>query len=163
MSLPHPNPKNHRVLTQYGHGNILGVRADRLQQRISSGAGDMGVDLFIEGVPYGQRKPRGDIEGPRRWTQTVKRATKNLPKVRGECHMTVMFVLPSDKYPTDHPYGPDLDNLMKRLLDALNDTIFSEVAGKDGSVVQLAVSKREAVQGERTGATVTIVGRGYRT
>jgi len=123
----------------------------------------MSVDLFIEGIPYGQKKPKGDIEAPRRWTQAVKRVTRNLPKVKGACHMTVMFVLPSDKYPTDHPYGPDLDNLMKRLLDALNDTVFSEVAGKDGSVVELLVSKREAVQGEPTGAAVTIVDRGCRT
>ena len=74
--------------------------------------------------------------------------------------MIVVFVLPEDKYPLDHPYGPDLDNLMKRLLDALNDTIFSKVAGKDGSVVQLVVSKRKAMQNERTGARVIIVDTG---
>ena len=49
---------------------------------------------------------------------------------------------------------------MKRLLDALNDTVFSEVAGKDGSVVQLVVSKRKAAQDESTGARVIIVDRG---
>jgi len=74
--------------------------------------------------------------------------------------MTVAFVLPEDKYPLDHPYGPDLDNLMKRLLDALKDTVFSEVAGRDGSVVQLVVSKRKAMQNEPTGARVIIADRG---
>ena len=120
----------------------------------------MGVDLFIEGIPYGQRKPRGDIEAPDRWTETVKQVTKNLPRVKGPCYMIVVFVLPKNKYPLDHPYGPDLDNLMKRLLDALNDTVFSEVAGKDGSVVQLVVSKRKAMQNEPTGARVIIADRG---
>ena len=120
----------------------------------------MGVDLFIEGIPYGQRKPRGDIEAPDRWTEAVKQVTKNLPRVKGPCHMIVVFVLPENKYPLDHPYGPDLDNLMKRLLDALNATVFSEVAGKDGSVVQLVVSKRQAMQNEPTGARVIISDRG---
>ena len=120
----------------------------------------MGVDLFIEGIPYSQWKPRGDIEAPSRWTEAVKQATKNLPKVKGPCYMIVVFVLPEDKYPLDHPYGPDLDNLMKRLLDALKDTVFSEVAGRDGSVVQLVVSKRKAMQNEPTGARVIIADRG---
>ena len=120
----------------------------------------MGIDLFIEGIPYGQKKPRGDIKAPDRWTQAVKQATINLPKVEGPCYMIVVFVLPGDKYPLDHPYGPDLDNLMKRLFDALNDTVFSEVAGKDGSVVQLVVSKRKATQSECTGARVIIADRG---
>ena len=116
----------------------------------------MGVDLFIEGIPYSQQKPKGDIQAPDRWSEVVKQTTKSVPKVRGPCHMVVVFVLPADEYPSDHPYGPDLDNLMKRLLDALNDTIFSEVAGKDGSVVQLVVSKRKAKQNEPTGASVII-------
>ncbi|MFC2049631.1 RusA family crossover junction endodeoxyribonuclease [Chloroflexota bacterium] len=120
----------------------------------------MGVDLFIEGIPYGQRKPRGDIEAPDRWTQAVKQATKSLPKVQGPCYMIVVFVLPKDKYPSDHPHGPDLDNLMKRLLDALNNTVFSGVAGKDGSVVHLVVSKRKAMQNEPTGARVIIADTG---
>ena len=120
----------------------------------------MGIDLFIEGTPYSQRKPRGDIEAPNRWTETVKKATKKLPRVKGPCYMIVVFVLPQDKYPSDYPHGPDLDNLMKRLLDALNDTVFSKVKGKDGSVVQLVVSKRKAMQNERIGARVIIVDRG---
>ena len=123
----------------------------------------MGVDLFIKGIPYGQKKPKGDIEAPDRWTQAVKQATKSLPKVKSPCHMVVLFVLPEDKYPLDHPYGPDLDNLMKRLFDALNDTVFSEVAGKDGSVVQLMVSKREAMQSECPGARVIITDGGDQT
>jgi len=120
----------------------------------------MGVDLFIEGIPYGQKKPKGDIKAPDRWTKAVEQATRNLPKVNGPCYMIAMFVLPEDKYPSDHPYGPDLDNLMKRLFDALNDTVFSEVLGKDGSVIQLVVSKRKAMQNEPTGARVIISDRG---
>jgi hypothetical protein len=45
---------------------------------------------------------------------------------------------------------------MKRLLDSLNDTILSEAPGKDSSIIQLVVSKREALLGEATGARVII-------
>ena len=118
------------------------------------------LNFFIEGIPYSQRKSRGDIEAPDRWSETVKRVTNDLPRAKGPCYMEVEFVLPKNKYPSDHPHGSDLDNLMKRLLDALNDTIFSEVAGKDGSVVQLVVSKRKAMHNEPTGARVIIADRG---
>lgn len=117
----------------------------------------MSVDLFIEGIPYSQSKVKGDVEAPRKWSLAVRRATMNLPKVKGSCHMKVVFVLPEDKYPPDYPYGPDLDNLMKRLFDALNKTVFSQVQGKDSSVVQLVVSKRKARRSEPTGARIIIV------
>lgn len=116
----------------------------------------MAVDLFIKGIPYAQQKSKGDTEAPDRWTEAVKQATENLPRVKGPCYMIVVFVLPKDKYPADCPYGPDLDNLMKRLLDALKDTIFSEVSSKDGSVVQLVVSKRQTMRSEPSGARVII-------
>lgn len=112
--------------------------------------------VFIKGVPYCKNKPRGDTAAPARWTEAVKKATKKLPKVRGQCHMWVMFVLPADKYPTDQPYGPDLDNLLKRLLDAMNETVFSEVPGKDGAVELLVARKQRARSGEPTGAEVTL-------
>lgn len=120
----------------------------------------MAVDLFIEGTPYCQRKSGGDIKAPVRWTEAVKQATKNLPKVKDQCYMIVVFVLPEDKYPSDHPYGPDLDNLIQPLFNALNDTVFSEVSGNDGSVVQLVVSKRKAMRNEPPGARVIIADRG---
>ncbi|MBN2187213.1 MAG: hypothetical protein JW732_07180 [Dehalococcoidia bacterium] len=64
--------------------------------------------------------------------------------------------MPEDKFPLDYPHGPDLDNLTKRLLDALNDTILSEAPGKDSSIIQLVVSKRKALPGEAKAARVTI-------
>ncbi len=116
----------------------------------------MAVDLFIEGIPYSQNKPRGDKEAAGEWSEAVKEQTKNLPPVKGRCSMIVVFALPENKFPNDYPDGPDLDNLMKRLLDALNDTVFSKVKGKDSSVVQLVVSKHKAMQNERHGARIII-------
>lgn len=116
----------------------------------------MRIDVFIEGIPYSRQKVRGDREAADRWTQSIIQATKNLPKVKGPVSMNLKFVLPADKYPLDHPYGSDLDNLVKRLLDALNMTILANVPGMDGAVVQLTVSKRKASQDELTGARVAL-------
>lgn len=112
--------------------------------------------MFIEGVPYCQDKVRGDTAAGVRWSAAVVAATSNAPKVHGPCQVEVSFVLPPNKYPTDHPYGPDLDNLLKRLFDALNKTIFSEVPGKDGSVISLKATKRKATNSETTGVHIII-------
>ena len=111
----------------------------------------MRIDVFIKGIPYSQQKVRGDREAADRWTQSIIQATKKLPKVKGPVSMNLKFVLPADKYPLDHPYGSDLDNLLKRLSDALNMTVFAKVPGKDGAVVKLSVSKRKASKDEDTG------------
>ena len=82
------------------------------------------LSILIKGIPYGKAKRRGVIEAPDKWSEVVKQQTSNLPKVKEACIMKVTFLLPMDKFPTDFPYGPDLDNLLKRFLDALNETIY---------------------------------------
>jgi Holliday junction resolvase RusA-like endonuclease len=70
--------------------------------------------------------------------------------------MNVKFILPSDKYPKDHPHGSDLDNLLKPFLDAIGATVLSEAEGKDGAIVRLSVSKRKARGSEPTGARLVL-------
>lgn len=71
--------------------------------------------------------------------------------------MKVTFLLPPDKFPKDFPYGPDLDNLLKRFMDALNETIFSETQGKDSCVVMLTVMKTRAASNQEAGAHLEIL------
>jgi Holliday junction resolvase RusA-like endonuclease len=96
---------------------------------------------FIQGIPYARHKRRGDIEAPKRWTDAVIRQTEDLPKVLNACLLKLTFCLPPDKFPTDLPYGPDLDNLAKRTLDALQRTVFSDAKGHDSCVVALIAMK----------------------
>ena len=118
----------------------------------------MGIDIdkFIEGIPYPKDKVMGDVQAAKKWTQVVQQATAGFPKVKGAVNMNLTFVLPENKYPTDHPYGPDLDNLVKRFFDALNTTVFSMVPGMDGAVVKLTVSKRKVRKGKPTGARMIL-------
>ena len=102
------------------------------------------ISHFVPGVPYGQDKSRGDITAPKRWTDAVVSHTKDLPRIEHACILKVTFLLPPDKFPTDLPYGPDVDNLLKRFMDALSQTIFSKTPGKDSCVVSLNVTKARA-------------------
>ena len=115
------------------------------------------INHFIAGVPYSKAKSRGDKSAPAVWTETIKRETRNLPRVRDACVMKVTFLLPPDKFPSDLPYGSDLDNLLKRFMDALNDTVFSEATGKDSCVVSLTVMKTRAKSREVSGVHFEIL------
>jgi len=99
------------------------------------------INQKISGGPYGKRKTKGDTEAPEKWTQSVIEQTRYLHKVTEACILRVTFLLPPNKFPKDLPYGPDLDNLMKRFSDALNQTIFSNTEGQDSCIVEMAVMK----------------------
>jgi Holliday junction resolvase RusA-like endonuclease len=111
----------------------------------------------IIGVPYSQNKVKGDVEGCLRWSQAIINATRDFPALQPPYNVTITFILPESKYPKDHPFGSDLDNLTKRLFDALSRTVFSKAPGKDGSVVKMSVSKRQVRNDELPGAVVKIV------
>ncbi|GAH45741.1 unnamed protein product, partial [marine sediment metagenome] len=57
-------------------------------------------------------------------TKQIIDQTKNLPTVAGSCVLRVTFLMPPSKFPKDFPFGPDIDNYLKRFQDALNNTIF---------------------------------------
>lgn len=110
------------------------------------------INVFITGTPYGQNKVRGDTQAPRKWTESVRGQAQNLVMVSKPCVLEVTFVLPHDKFPNDFPYGPDLDNLLKRFLDALQP----HPLPNDSFVVKLIASKRKVGMNEVTGACLTI-------
>src|SRR5712692_1637025 len=115
------------------------------------------INRLIRGVPYGHLKRRGKIEAPAAWSEMVVAQTRNLPKVKEACALKVTFLLPPDKFPADFPYGPDLDNLLKRLLDGLNQTIFSGTRGLDSSVILLSVMKTKVSSPAKAGVHVEIL------
>ena len=94
---------------------------------------------------------------PRSGTKTVREATRQLPKIKEACILKITFLLPPDKFPPNFPFGPDLDNLLKRFLDALNDTVFSEARGKDSCIISLHVMKTRVENRELSGAHIEIL------
>lgn len=115
------------------------------------------VSVKIVGVPYSKSKHRGALLEPAQWTKTVREATRQLPKIKEACILKITFLLPPDKFPPNFPFGPDLDNLLKRFLDALNDTVFSEARGKDSCIISLHVMKTRVENRELSGAHIEIL------
>src|SRR3989338_1170832 len=104
----------------------------------------------VYGVPYCRHKRRGAVDAPKIWTAEVIKQTAYTPLVTYPCHLKVIFYLPEDKFPSDCPYGPDLDNLLKRLMDGLNETIFRNVVGKDSCVVRVTARKMKVSSMEKS-------------
>jgi Holliday junction resolvase RusA-like endonuclease len=111
----------------------------------------------ISGIPYAKSKTRGRKDAPKQWTDEIISQTKDLPKVQEACILKVTFLLPPDKFPTDFPYGPDLDNLLKRFLDALGKTIFEDTAGGDSCIVSLHAMKTKVESNEEAGAILEVL------
>lgn len=111
----------------------------------------------IRGVPYAQSKRRGDLGAPKRWTKAVVDQTSGLGAVTEACFLKLTFLLPADKFPRDFPYGPDLDNLLKRTLDALQKTVFRDAKGRDSCVVALFAMKTKVNESEEAGAHLEIL------
>lgn len=115
------------------------------------------INHKISGIPYGRNKNRGDIEAPKKWTQAIIDQTKDLPKITEACILRVTFLLPPNKFPKDLPYGSDLDNLMKRFSDALNETIFSDTEGKDSCIIQMSIMKTKVDSEAEAGALLEVL------
>jgi len=115
------------------------------------------VFVSISGVPYAKSKSGGDRQAPQRWTEAVIDQTKGLPQVSEACLLRTTFLLPPDKFPSDFPHGPDLDNLLKRLLDALNKTIFRDTPGGDSCVISLIAMKTRVESAEEAGVHLEIL------
>jgi Holliday junction resolvase RusA-like endonuclease len=116
------------------------------------------ISVKISGIPYGGgRRTCGNVQAPDRRSEAVKQQTEKLPKVKEACIMKVAFLLPADKFPTDFPYAPDLDNLLKRFSDALSETIFSEAKGTDSCIISMNVTKTKVSTQEEAGAYLEIL------
>jgi Holliday junction resolvase RusA-like endonuclease len=109
------------------------------------------IAVLIKGGAYGASKSRGDMAAHQKWKKRIIAATRAIPTVTGPCCVTLAFSLPADRFPRDHPYGTDLDNLANLVLDALNETIFPKKIGKDSCVVSLSVTKTKAPSPKEAG------------
>jgi Holliday junction resolvase RusA-like endonuclease len=109
------------------------------------------MKTFIHGVPYSKNKNRGDLNAPKVWTERVVAECAKIPKLSAACEVEVEFLLPQDKFPRDFPHGRDLDNLLKRFLDAVQK---SGALENDSLIVKLTASKRKVRDGEQVGALV---------
>jgi len=128
--------------------------------------------FFAPGIPKGQPRPRafsrggkarvydpGTAEG---WKAQVALAAREAgldgAMLDGPVSVRVDFFMPRPKRlkegaPLDHTGKPDLDNLAKAVLDCLTQI---GAWGDDAQVTELAMTKRYAAAGARSGAGVVV-------
>jgi len=113
--------------------------------------------IRIRGIPYPKASSTGNTEARKKWSEAIVERTKGLPKVTGPCLVRVTFRLPEDRFQSKNPFGTDLDNLLKRFLDALSLTVFCDAPGKDACVVSLEATKVLAVNSNEAGVDGEII------
>lgn len=115
------------------------------------------IEARIVGVPYAKNKNRGKLSAPKEWTDAVVKQTTDLPKIKAACLLRITYLLPRAHIPANYPFGTDLDNLNKRFLDGLCQTIFSEAKGKDSCVVAMETMKVIVDTKEESGARIEVL------
>ena len=113
--------------------------------------------IRVRGIPYPHTKTTGNVQGCADWTDKIVEKTAGLKKITGPCLLRVTFRLPQGKFNETNPFGTDLDNLLKRLLDALSQTVFSDAPGKDACVVSLEATKVLALNPNESGIDGEII------
>ena len=115
------------------------------------------ISTTIKGIPVSTGKSRGDLAAPERWRTAITSGTRELAVVSEACVLKVTFLLPEGSFPADYPYGPDLDNLLKGTLDALNATVFRNAQGKDSCIVALFAMKTKVASESEAGAHLEVL------
>ena len=115
------------------------------------------INVRISGVPYAKLKATGNKAGPKRWTEAIRAQTQHLPTVDGPCMLRVTFLLPPDKFTKDFPFGPDIDNFLKRFQDAIKETIFRNAPGGDSCIYHIEASKVRVGEVSAAGAHMEVL------
>jgi len=130
----------------------------------------MNIELFVEGVPAPQPRPRmcrnGHVYNPKsadQWKNAINRAVVAMVGIEsfpvfaeGPVYVKMLFMLPRPKAHKKETFvsvRPDLDNYQKAVLDALTD---SGIWADDGQVAQIFAEKSYHCVGGRIGMHLEI-------
>jgi Holliday junction resolvase RusA-like endonuclease len=111
---------------------------------------------FVNHIPFAKPYRGKRPQDAKSYDRAVYSATKGWPKVTNACQLKVSFILPPNKFSDTNFLGPDLDNLLKRLLDDLKKTVFASPAD-DSFVVSLEVTKTKVSKSKAAGVHIEIV------
>ena len=112
--------------------------------------------VFVQHVPFGKpyrgKRPSDALA----YDKEIAKMTSSWPKVTNACQLKVTFVLPANKFADGKFLGPDIDNLMKRLLDNLKATVFGPPSD-DSFVVSMEVTKTKVSSEVDAGVHIAII------
>jgi len=104
------------------------------------------VDFFVPGPPHSQ-KP---------WVSRVIDAAIGQPRVSCACELDVEFVLPRDRVPWILPSETSLTNMLRVLLEALEDTVLREAPEAEGSLVTIRACVKLAETDQKPGTHIVL-------
>jgi Holliday junction resolvase RusA-like endonuclease len=112
--------------------------------------------VFVRHVPFAKPYLGKRPQDAASYDAAVEAATAAWPKVANACQLRATFALPPNKFHDKACLGPDLDNLLKRLLDDLKTTIFAPPAD-DSFIVSLEASKTKVASESEAGVHIEII------
>ena len=104
------------------------------------------VDFFVPGAPHSQ-KP---------WVSRVIDAAIGQPRISSACELDVEFVLPRDRVPWILPSETSLSNMLRVLLEALEDTVLREAPEGEGSLVAIRARAKLAGANQEPGTHILL-------
>ena len=104
------------------------------------------LDFIVPGPPHSQ-KP---------WVSRVLDAAIGQPRVTTECELDVEFILPKDRVLWILPSETNLSNMVRVLLEALEDTVLREIPEGGGGLVAIRARTKLAEEGQEPGTHIVM-------
>ena len=104
------------------------------------------ADFFVPGPPHSQ-KP---------WVSRVIDAALGQPRVMEKCELEVEFVLSPDRVAWILPSEPSLANMLRALLEALEDTVLRGASEEGGGLVALRARTKVSDASRPPGTRIVI-------
>lgn len=112
---------------------------------------------FIQHEPFAKAYTGRRPKAPHAYDQAVITATQQWPLVKNECQFRATFLLGPSKFSDSRFLGPDLDNLLKRLLDNLKQTIFHPPESDDSFIVSVDATKTKVSTNSEMGVFIEVI------
>lgn len=104
------------------------------------------LDCYVPGPAHSQ-KP---------WVSRVIDATIGAPRVSGSCELDVEFAQPSDHVSWILPSETNLSNMLRVLLEALEDTVLRDALDSGGGLVAVHARSRVVRSAEEAGTRIRL-------
>jgi hypothetical protein len=116
----------------------------------------MGPSLTNESAALVEFRVPGPPHSQKPWVSRVIDAALGQPHVSSACELDVEFVLPRERVPWILSSETSLSNMLRALLEALEDTVLREITEEEGGLVSIRARSRLAEAGQEPGTHIVL-------